>query len=684
MSTSFNVNIADLQFILKQIKIAEDTSLAYNAVPLSELEAIRKVYGADISLENATLLPFGLRTVDGRGNNLLPGQDAFGAADTLFPRLTDPVFINEADGDQLALGPPGSGAPTITNNNYGLTGVSVADADPRIISNLIVDMTAGNPAAVEAALKYSVYIGAITEGDIAAAAQAIAQAYALTVSTRAAAAPANVAALLATLNIEIGQQAIAQAAYDAAVLADAANANAANAALASSNAAVAADNASEAAALLLLIGANLTAADVTALNNAVSAALAASNAAAAVVSALPLGHPELADAEAVAANALSVHAQLVVIQSDLGFADGSPAAPFLAAIAAAATLADANVAPAQSLTADLTALVDQSGQVATTLAALITANGQLAAAQSAYDAASDPATVAAADAALNTTLDLYGVGHEGLGSLVIPNLSPDIGLSPGFNSWMTFFGQFFDHGLDLVTKGNAGTVYVPLTADDPLIAGADGILGNADDLPAHLRFMALTRATVTLDANGVPQHENTTTSWIDQNQTYTSNASHQVFLREYVRVGNQTLATGRLIDGSAASGSLDGAIGNWGEVKAQALDMLGIQLNDFDVHNVPLLATDQYGKLILGPNGYAQMVMAPDAGHPTNWLKEGNRRRYHHCWVHPHRPRVPQRHRAPCGAEHRRPRSQPGDAKDRADCRRRHRRQWQWSLRRRY
>ncbi len=35
----------------------------------------------------------------------------------------------------------------------------------------------------------------------------------------------------------------------------------------------------------------------------------------------------------------------------------------------------------------------------------------------------------------------------------IPNQSPDIGLSPGFNSWMTFFGQFFDHGLDLVTKG---------------------------------------------------------------------------------------------------------------------------------------------------------------------------------------------------------------------------------------
>ncbi len=70
----------------------------------------------------------------------------------------------------------------------------------------------------------------------------------------------------------------------------------------------------------------------------------------------------------------------------------------------------------------------------------------------------------------------------------------------------------------------------PLQADDPLIAGADGVFGTADDLPAHLRFMALTRATPLATA---AQHENTTTSFVDQNQTYTSDPSHQVFLREY-------------------------------------------------------------------------------------------------------------------------------------------------------
>ena len=55
----------------------------------------------------------------------------------------------------------------------------------------------------------------------------------------------------------------------------------------------------------------------------------------------------------------------------------------------------------------------------------------------------------------------------------IPNVTPDAGLSAPFNAWMTFFGQFFDHGLDLVTKGGSGTVFIPLQAGDPLFR-ADG------------------------------------------------------------------------------------------------------------------------------------------------------------------------------------------------------------------
>ena len=189
----------------------------------------------------------------------------------------------------------------------------------------------------------------------------------------------------------------------------------------------------------------------------------------------------------------------------------------------------------------------------------------------------------------------------------IPNQSPDIGLSPGFNGWMTLFGQFFDHGLDLVNKGGAGTVFIPLLPDDPLFvvggpnfmaltratpvigAGPDGVLGTADD----------TRDTI-----------NQTTPWIDQNQTYTSSASHQVFLREYVKDGlGHAVSTGRLLNGA------NGGIANWAEVKAQAITMLGIRLGDFDVLNVPTLMTDPYGKFIPDPaTGFAQVQVITSTG----------------------------------------------------------------------
>src|SRR6267142_2113196 len=61
-------------------------------------------------------------------------------------------------------------------------------------------------------------------------------------------------------------------------------------------------------------------------------------------------------------------------------------------------------------------------------------------------------------------------------SIFIPNTTPDFGLSAPFNLMFTFFGQFFDHGLDLVTKGG-GTVVMPLQPDDPLFrAGGPNIM----------------------------------------------------------------------------------------------------------------------------------------------------------------------------------------------------------------
>ena len=210
----------------------------------------------------------------------------------------------------------------------------------------------------------------------------------------------------------------------------------------------------------------------------------------------------------------------------------------------------------------------------------------------------NPAAIQAADdrAGESTFPGLDQVQISENGTLFIPNQSPDIGLSPPFNATMTFFGQFFDHGLDLITKGG-GTVFVPLMPDDPLYVQG-----------SQTNFMVLTRATTgDVGPDGIANtaddgHINTTTPFVDQNQTYTSHPSHQVFLREYTTdAAGNTVATGGLLSGEYG-------IANWTEVKEQAATMLGVQLTDQDVFNVPLLATDRYGEYLRGDNGYVQFV----------------------------------------------------------------------------
>src|SRR5678815_403895 len=184
----------------------------------------------------------------------------------------------------------------------------------------------------------------------------------------------------------------------------------------------------------------------------------------------------------------------------------------------------------------------------------------------------------------------------------------------------TFFRQFFDHALDLVTKGGV-TVLMPLQPDDPLFVpgsqtnfmamtrgqnqpGPDGILGTADDIQEAM---------------------NTTTPWVDQNQTYTSHPSHQVFLRQYALAGGKPVQTGRVLDGGFCAPRGTGIpgddicnIANWAEVKAQARTRLGIQLTDSDIFDVPLILTDPYGHFKPGPNGFPRLVL------PGNVLLEGN------------------------------------------------------------
>ncbi|WP_439858875.1 peroxidase family protein [Pseudomonas sp. MBLB4136] len=378
---------SDLEFILQQILIAEGDA-----------------NGEDIlSLLPNTLVPFGLRTVDGSNNNLLAGQTEFGAADNLFPRMLDPVF-----------------RPAEMGTSYTQTSGMVIDSQPRTISNLIVDQTITNPAAVQAFVDAG--MGVLADGS----------------------------------------------------------------------------------------------------------------------------------------------------QLDGG------GVPF----------------------------------------------------------------------PIGTLLDLEGNEVPAGQSLFIPNTAPDEGLSAPFNSWFIFFGQFFDHGLDLVQKGGNGLVFMPLQPDDPLIThGPDGVAGTGDELidPA-LQFMVLPRATnqpgpdgILGTADDVHEHLNQTSPFVDQNQTYSSHPSHQVFLRAYeLNADGKPVSTGRLINNrdlgpDGEFGTADDVLGTgmatWAVVKAQARALLGIDLTDADVTDIPLLATDAYGKFIPGVNGFPQVVMLGADGLPgtaDDFLVEGD------------------------------------------------------------
>ena len=203
----------------------------------------------------------------------------------------------------------------------------------------------------------------------------------------------------------------------------------------------------------------------------------------------------------------------------------------------------------------------------------------------------------------------------------LPNVAPDEGLSAPFNAWMTFFGQFFDHGLDFIPKQGNGTIFIPLAADDPLrTLGPDGVAGSGDEVPPQLAFIAVTRAEQ--DLIGGQDPINLTSPFVDQNQTYTSHPSHQLFVREYVLQdigdGTRPYATGELIEGTG-----DG-MATWGDVKAQAATALGFELTDAEALNIPLFAVDQYGEFLRGANGLPQIVLAEDANPANLILVEGN------------------------------------------------------------
>ncbi len=239
-------------------------------------------------------------------------------------------------------------------------------------------------------------------------------------------------------------------------------------------------------------------------------------------------------------------------------------------------------------------------------------------------------------------------------TLFIPNVSTNNGLAPPYNSLFTFFGQFFDHGLDQTVTGSPDDVFVPLAPDDPLVTvGPDGKPNTGDEVPPQMAFMVLTRALNQPGPDGklgtaddVRAAVNNDTPWVDQSQSYGSTGTQDVFLREFIPGDDVTAPFGTTNPAAVSDGELlhgivnddplnlnptndptldacgkpsafacynDGPAGadslaTWASVRQQAHDLLGLRLEDRDVNNIPMLATDPYGKYIPGPHGLPQYV----------------------------------------------------------------------------
>ncbi len=268
----------------------------------------------------------------------------------------------------------------------------------------------------------------------------------------------------------------------------------------------------------------------------------------------------------------------------------------------------------------------------------------------------NPAAVAARNAAADGAGDgnLAGGYDVTVGNSVYPQTGTTTGAFIGdqgvlggatFNEFFVAFGQFFDHGLDFISKGG-GVVKIVLSPNDPLYV--DPL--SPEYIPGASNVMYLNRASLSnpasdFDASGnllpgkVAQFNNNTGYMIDQSQTYGSHASINAFLRQY---DDQGRATGLLIT-SAEDGNVttfDGTtythhdltdplnadmaaaaahnMATWADLKFNALK-IGAQLVNSDVNDMPAIRVDNTGKLLFTPNG---TVWTTDV--PSGWTGLAN------------------------------------------------------------
>lgn len=187
------------------------------------------------------------------------------------------------------------------------------------------------------------------------------------------------------------------------------------------------------------------------------------------------------------------------------------------------------------------------------------------------------------------------------------------GVAP-VNGWFALFGQFFDHGLDFVGKGSDGTkITINLSPDDPMYGVIDPNTGQ----PATK--IVISRADVSgFAADGTPQWANHTSPYIDQSQTYGSQAQVTNLLRQWVLADPSNPASGyrmgaEMFDGQTSAAWTD-AFGNLTNDTLPTLNELRTHLvetgrDDLSWEDVSNLRNrDASGHVIGGTSGAALLL----------------------------------------------------------------------------
>jgi Ca2+-binding RTX toxin-like protein len=220
----------------------------------------------------------------------------------------------------------------------------------------------------------------------------------------------------------------------------------------------------------------------------------------------------------------------------------------------------------------------------------------------------------------NLIADMNPLSNPAAATATTVNTGQPAFFIPPTNSLFTFFGQFFDHGLDFIDKGGSGSILIEILPGDPLY----------NPNPGAFNFMPVDRATLYNSVTGeiwdpanpqggVPVTNNSTAPLVEQSQTYGQTENTVFFLKEYYPSTHPDFPaqpTGRLVTHA------DGGMATWQDVKDNVLNAFGLVLTDEHALNIPEVIWNGTSYELGAGTGQAFLADIAHTANPTGKLAD--------------------------------------------------------------